>query len=79
MGRLVKNIYLEKYYMMQLHTQAGNITSDLKFKLDFALPALSTENVVTCKCYADDSAEGRYDIILGRYILTELGLNLKFS
>ena len=27
----------------------------------------------------DESAKGRYDMILGRDILTELGLNLKFS
>ena len=26
----------------------------------------------------DDSGKSRYDMILGRYILTELGLNLKF-
>ena len=26
----------------------------------------------------DDSTKGRYDIILGRNILTELGLNLEF-
>ena len=27
----------------------------------------------------DDSANGRYDIIVGGDLLTELGLNLKFS
>ena len=27
----------------------------------------------------DFFSKGRYDIILGRYILTELGLNLNFS
>ena len=27
----------------------------------------------------DNSAKGRYDMILGRDLLTELGLNLKFS
>ena len=27
----------------------------------------------------DDSAKGRYDMILGENILTELGLNLKWS
>ena len=35
-------------------------------------------NVVRWKCHVDDSTKGRYDIILGRNILTELGLNLKF-
>ena len=29
--------------------------------------------------HVDESARGRYDMILGRNIWTELGLNLKFS
>ena len=34
---------------------------------------------MTWKCHVDDSTKGRYDMILGQYLLTELGLNLKFS
>ena len=34
---------------------------------------------MTWECHVYDSAKGRYDIILGRDMLTELGLNLKFS
>ena len=30
-------------------------------------------------CCVDDSDKGRYDMILGRYLLTALWLNLKFS
>ena len=36
-------------------------------------------NVVTWKCHLDDSTKGRYDLILRRGLLTELGLNFKFS
>ena len=36
-------------------------------------------NNVTWKCHMDDSAKGRYDIILVQEILTELRLNLKSS
>ena len=36
-------------------------------------------NFAKCNFHADDSAKGRYDMILGRDLLTELGLNLKFS
>ena len=36
-------------------------------------------NDVTWKCQVYDSAKGRYDIILGRYLLTEVGINLKLS
>ena len=35
-------------------------------------------NVVTCNCHADESAKGRYDMIIVKYILTALGLNIKF-
>ena len=34
---------------------------------------------MTWNYHVDESAEGIYDIILGRYILTTLGLSLKFS
>ena len=34
---------------------------------------------MTWKYHVDGCAKGRYDMILGRYLLTELGLNLRFS
>ena len=68
--RLVKNINLQKYDVMQCHTQSGNITTNIKVKLDFTLPTLSATNVVTWKCHVDDSSKGRYDMILGRDLLT---------
>ena len=64
---------------MQWQTQAGNVTSNFKVKVNFTLPTLSATNVVTWKCHADDSTRCRYDMILGRDILRELGLNLKCS
>ena len=64
---------------MQRHTQARNITTNLKVKVDFTLPALSAMNAVTWNFHVDDSSKGIYDMILGRDWLTELGLNLKFS
>ena len=44
---------------MQWHTQAGNITTNLKIEVDITLPVLRTTNVVTWKCHMDDSANGR--------------------
>ena len=79
MGRLVKKSGLEENSPMQWHTQAVNITTNLKVKVDFTLPALSATNIVTWRCHMDDSAKGRYYIILGQDILTESGLNLKLS
>ena len=79
MVRLVVKLCIEKDDVMQWHTQDVNITTNLKVKLYFTLPAFSDTNVVTCKCHVDDSAKGGYGIILRRYILIELGLNLEFS
>ena len=61
---------------MQWHTQAGNISTNIKVEAEFALPELSATNVMMWKCHVDDSAKGRYDMILGKYLLIELGLNL---
>ena len=40
-------------------TQAGNITTNLKVQVYFALPALVAMTVVTWRCHVDDSAKGR--------------------
>ena len=68
-GEASLKISPEKYAVIQWHTQAGNITTNLKVKVYFTLPVLSTTNGVTWKCHADDSAKSIYDMILGRYIL----------
>ena len=44
-----------------------------RFKLVYSLA------VETWNFNVDDSAKGRYNIILGRDLLTELGLNIKLS
>ena len=41
MGRIAVIICLEKYAVTQWHTQAGNITNNIKVKVDFALIELS--------------------------------------
>ena len=63
---------------MQWHTQAGNITTNSRVRIDFAWPELSVMKIVMWKCHVDDSNKARYDIVLGVDILTEMGLNLKF-
>ena len=34
---------------------------------------------MTWKCHLNESNNGRYDMILGRDLLTSLGMDLKFS
>ena len=45
----------------------------------FTLPELSATNIVTWNCYVGESTNGRYGIILGGYLLTDLVLNSKLS
>ena len=59
MRRLVEKINPDKYAVMQWHTQAGNITTNIKVKVYFTLTKLSETNVVMWKCHVDDSAKGR--------------------
>ena len=47
MGRLAEKLNPKKYAVMQWHTQAGNITNNIKVAVDFTLPELSATNVVT--------------------------------
>ena len=79
MGIMVEKLHPVKYAVLQWHLQDINTTTNLSVKVDFTLTALSVKNIVTWKCHVDDSAKGRYDMILGRDILTQLVLNLKFS
>ena len=47
--------------------------------MDFTLPKISAANVVMWKCHVYDSNKGKYEMILGIDIWTELGLTLKLS
>ena len=60
---------------MQWHTQAGNITTNIKVDVDFTLTEISATNVMTYKWHVDDSYKGGYNIILGMDLLTEEGLD----
>ena len=48
-------------------------------KLQLYLPVLSATKTVTWKYHVDDSTAGRYNMIISRYLLTKLGIDLKFS
>ena len=64
---------------MQWHTQGGNLTNNLKVKVYFTLPVLSTTNDMTWKFHVDDSYKDRYNMTLGQDLLTYLGIIFKFS
>ena len=53
---------------MHWHTQARNITNNLKVEVDFTLPTRSATNDMEWKCHVDDSVKGRNNTILRQYI-----------
>ena len=53
---------------MKLHIQAGKINTNSKVKIDFTLSELSVTKIVAWNFHVDESAKGRYDMILGRDI-----------
>ena len=75
---LVKRLGTKKGVAMQWHTQAGNITTNIKVEIDFTLTELSATNVMTWRFHVGDSAKDRYAMILGRDPLKELGLHLSY-
>ena len=64
---------------MKWYAQAGSITTNLKVIINLTLPELSAIEIVTWNFHANDFAKVRYDMILGRYVLTALVINLKLS
>ena len=65
--------------VMQWHTQAFNIATNMRVKIYFSLPKVSRTKTMTWNYHVNESAKIRYYTILGRYLLKELVLNLKLS
>ena len=72
MGRLVGKLYPDKDAVMQWHTQAVNITTNLMVKVDFTSPTLIMRYAVMWNFHVDYSAKSIYDMVLGRCLLKEL-------
>ena len=67
----------KKDTVMQLITEAGNITNNMKVKIYFTLTEFSTTKIVTWGFHMNDSDKVGYNKVLGRDILTTLVLNIK--
>ena len=79
MVRLIKKLKTKEGTVMQWHTQAGNIATNLKVNIYFTLPKFSATEILTWECHMGEYTKGKYDMILGRYILKALKLNIKLS
>ena len=78
MRRLILKLKNE-YAVILCQIKAGNIKTNQKVWVSFFLPEFSAVQIVMWKLHVDDSSERRYVRVLGRYLLTALVLNLKYS
>ena len=62
-------------------TKAGNFKTNRKCKIVFTMPALFENREVNWNCYVDDnsSKDCMYDLIIGRDLMHELGIDICFS
>ena len=62
-------------------TKAGNFTTNRKCEITFTLPALHKHREITWKCYVDesDNDSSTYDLIIGRDLMHEIGIDICFS
>ena len=56
--------------MIQWNTQAVNITTNSKVKIDFTLTEFIATKTVMSECHVDGSAKGIHNMILDIYLLT---------
>ena len=79
MGKLKSKLKPKHSTETTWETQAGKFMTSKKLNVDFCLPEFSATKIVSWKWQVASSSNNRYDMVLGRYILTPLGLYLKFS
>ena len=62
-------------------TKAGDFKTTRKCDIEFTLPAFHENRVISCSAYVDESPykESHYDMIIGRDLMHELGINLLFG
>ena len=73
MGKLTEKLKPESSTETTWENQAGKFTTSTNVNVEFG-----ATKIVTWKCHVAKSANSRYDMILGRYLLTALGLDIKF-
>jgi hypothetical protein len=85
-GSLVNKSFVRKYQKTTTATtnwttKAGSFTTNRKVDCQFTLPEFHQGKDITWKMYVDESDKrlNNYDMIIGRDLLTELGIDLLFS
>ena len=85
-GTLVNKKLVTKLKQVQTNTsnwttKAGTFKTNKQCKVELMLPELHKDKVITWMMHVDESNSSfhKYDIIIGRDLLQELGIDLKFS
>ena len=79
MGKLTEKTKPKHSTETTWETQSGKFTKSKKVNVEFYLPEFGATKIVTWKCHIAKSKNSMYDMILGRYLLTTLGLDIKLS
>jgi len=78
---LVKTLVTTKEKKTKWTTKAGEFSTHRKCEITFTLPALHKHREITWKCYVDESdpEANSYDLIIGRDLMHEIGIDICFS
>lgn len=78
---LVKRLRSKPTTTTRWSTKAGTFATTRKCKMTFVLPEFHPDREITWQAYVDESTEptNRYDMIIGRDLLKELGIDFLFS
>ena len=79
MGKLTGKFKPKNSIETTWETQEGKFITSENVNVDFYLSEFGATKIVTWRCHIARSANSRYDMILGRYLLTTLGLDIEFS
>ena len=78
---LVKKLKTRKEKPSNWSTKTGSFQTTKTCKIKFILPAFHEKRDISWRAYVDetDKLSSRYDMIIGRDLLEELGINFLFS
>ena len=79
MGKLTEKLKPKSSTETTWETQAEKFRTSKKLNVEFLLHEFGATKIFTWKCYVAKLTNSRYNMILGRDLLTALGLDIKFS
>ena len=77
----MKRLKIKSSHSTTWQTKAGTFQTSSKVNCSFSLPEFHDNRDITWKFYVDeaDNADSKYDMIIGRDLLAELGMDFSFK